>query len=752
MTGVVGGALTRRAFLRTTAAASGGLMLGVSTACGDRRGVGPAVLDASSVAPDASFSPNMFVHLHTSGEVEIVVARSEMGQGVRTSLSAVVADEMEADWSRVTVVQAPGDPAFGDQNTGGSQSVREDFQRLREAGAAARRMLEQAAADEWGVPASQCVGRGHEVRHEATGRALGYGELADAAGRLAVPEDVVLKTPDRFRYIGRPLHGVDNLDITTGAAVYGADTRLPGMVYAAVARCPVVGGLARSYEADGALAVPGVVSVVELSAGPTPPGFAALGGVAVVGETTWAAFEGRDALRVDWDYGPNAAHDSASYRRQLEQAVRAPGRAARSEGDVDAALAAAPQTHSAEYYVPYLCHASMEPPACVASVTDERCEIRAPVQDPQTARNLAAKMLGRSEDLVLLHVTLLGGAFGRKSKPDFVLEAVSISQQLGRPVNLTWSREDDLHHDFYHPLSVQRIEAALESSGRLTGWLHRSAFPSISATFEADVDRPTDGEMALGSTTVPFDVPNLRCEACPAPAHTRIGWLRSVSNIHHSFAVGAFADELAALAGRDPKEYLLELIGPRRIIDIWEGEENAYGVDKSLLPYDTGRLSRVVEVVAGEAGWGRPLPDGRGLGIAAHYCFVTYVGTVVEVSVTDGVLTVHRVDTAVDCGLVVNPDRVRAQLEGAVVFGLSLALHGDITMKEGRVEQGNFDDYPVLRISEVPEIHVHIVESDNPPTGVGEPGVPPVAPAVANAVFAATGRRIRELPIDLTAS
>jgi isoquinoline 1-oxidoreductase beta subunit len=752
MTGVAASALSRRAFIRTTAAAGGGLMLGVSTACGDRGGVGPALAGAASAAPEASFSPNVFVHLHTSGEVEIVVARSEMGQGVRTALSAVIADEMEADWSRVTVIQAPGDPAFGDQNTGGSQSVREDFQRLREAGAAARRMLEQAAADEWGVPASQCEGRGHEVRHEATGRTLGYGDLAETAGRLAVPEDVLLKTPEEFRYIGRPLHGVDNLDIATGAAVYGADVRLPGMVYAAVARCPVVGGSARSYEADGALAVPGVLQVVELPAGPTPPGFAALGGVAVVAETTWAAFEGRDALRVDWEYGPNATHDSVSYRSQLEEAVRTPGRAARSEGDVDAALAGAAQTHAAEYYVPYLCHASMEPPACVASVTDDGCEIWAPVQDPQTARNLAAKMLGRSEDAVLLHVTFLGGAFGRKSKPDFVLEAVSISQQLGRPVNVTWTREDDLHHDFYHPLSVQRIEAALESSGRLTGWLHRSAFPSISATFQADVDRPTDGELALGSTTVPFDAPNLRCEACPAPAHTRIGWLRSVSNIHHSFAVGAFADELAAVAGRDPKEYLLELIGPRRIIDIWEGEENAYGVDKSLLPYDTGRLSRVVEVVAGEAGWGRPQPGGRGLGIAAHYCFVTYVGTVAEVSVTDGVVTVHRIDTAVDCGLVVNPDRVRAQLEGAVVFGLGLALHGDITMKNGRVEQGNFDDYPILRLREVPEIHVHIVESDEPPTGVGEPGVPPVAPAVANAVFAATGQRIRELPIDLTAT
>jgi isoquinoline 1-oxidoreductase beta subunit len=742
--------VTRRAFIRTAASAGSGLVLGVSTPIGDRGGIGPAFASASRMVTEASFSPNVFVHLHTSGDVEIVVARSEMGQGVRTALSAVVADEMEADLARVRVVQAPGDPAFGDQNTGGSQSVRNHFQRLREAGAVARRMLEQAAAGEWDVREAECLGRGHEVRHGPTGRTLGYGDLAEAAGKLAVPEDVTLKTPDEFRYIGRPLDGVDNFDITTGAAVYGADVRLPGMVYAAVARCPVVGGSARSYRAEEALALAGVLQVVELSAGPTPPGFAALGGVAVVAENTWAAFEGRDALRVDWDYGPNATHESASYREALREAVRAPGRAARSEGDVDAALGTAAHTHSAEYYVPYLSHASMEPPACVASVTEEGCEIWAPVQDPQLARNLAAELLQRPRESVDLHVTLLGGAFGRKSKPDFVLEAVSISQQTGRPVKLTWTRADDLRHDFYHPMSVQRIEAALDGSGCTTGWLHRAAFPSISATFEADIDGPTDGELSLGCTTVPFDVPNLRCEACPAPAHARIGWLRSVSNIHHSFAIGAFADELAALAGRDPKDYLLELIGPGRIIDIWEGDENAYGADKSALPYDTGRLRRVVDVAASAAGWGRQLSPGHGLGIAAHYCFVTYVGTAAHVSVSNDTLAIHRIDTAVDCGLIVNRDRVRAQLEGAVVFGLSLALYGDITMKEGRVEQSNFHDYPILRIDELPEIHVHMVESDEHPTGVGEPGVPPVAPAVVNAVFAATGKRIRELPIDLS--
>ncbi|MCK5411024.1 MAG: xanthine dehydrogenase family protein molybdopterin-binding subunit [Gemmatimonadetes bacterium] len=744
------GAVTRRDFLRTTGAAGSGLVLGVSTwSCGDGiHATAEGEAAATALSPDA-FSPNLFVHLYPSGDVEIVVARSEMGQGVRTGLSAVVADEMEADWSRVRVVQAPGDPAFGNQDTDGSRSVRNHFQRLREAGATARRMLEQAAADEWGVPVSECVAREHEVHHGATGQTLAYGDLAEAAGRLPVPEDIDLKSPDEFRYIGRPMAGVDNLDITTGRAGFGIDTRLTGMVYAVVARPPVVGGRVRSYESSSALNVPGVLRVVEIPAAPSPPGFTCLGGVAVVAENTWAAMQGRKALEIDWEYGPNGSHDSASYRVALERAVGVPGRVARSEGDFDAARARAARVHSSEYFVPYLAHAPMEPPACVVSLQEDSCEIWAPVQSPQRAREMAAEIVGLPVEKVTCHVTFLGGAFGRKSKPDFVVEAAYVAREVKAPVQLTWSREDDVRHDFYHAISVQRIEAALDDSGLVTGWLHRTAFPSISATFQAGVVQPTDGELELGCVTVPFDVPNLRCEACEAPSHTRIGWIRSVSNIHHSFAIGCFVDELAALAGRDPKEYLLELIGPPRVIDLWEEESNAYGADKSVYPYDTQRLRRVIEVAAGEAGWGRGLPQGHGLGIAAHYSFVTYVAHVAEVSVADGALRVHRVDCAVDCGLAVNPDRVRAQMEGATVFGLSLALHGEITMRDGRVEQGNFNDYPILRIREVPEIRVHIVESDEPPTGVGEPGVPPVAPAVANAVYAATGDRVRDLPIRL---
>jgi isoquinoline 1-oxidoreductase beta subunit len=390
----------------------------------------------------------------------------------------------------------------------------------------------------------------------------------------------------------------------------------------------------------------------------------------------------------------------------------------------------------------------MEPPACVAHVTDSGCEVWAPVQDPQAAQGVLAGALGMQPQDVIVNVTLLGGAFGRKSKPDFVAEAALLSRQMGAPVKLQWSREDEIKHGFYHACSAQHLEAAVGEDDLPTAWLHRSAFPSIMATFSADAAGPQDFELGLGAFNTPFDIANYQLEACDAPAHVRIGWLRSVANIHHAFAIGSFADELAHAAGRDPRDYLLDLIGPARILDLYDGGASAYGVDTTVYQYDTGRLRNVVERVAQESGWGGPAADGRARGIAAHYSFVTYVAQVVEASVDDrGRIQVHRVDCAVDCGRAVNPDRVRAQVEGAVVFGLSLALHGDITMRNGAVTQGNFNDYPILRLNEAPEIHVHLVESDVIPTGVGEPGVPPLAPALANAVYAATGTRLRELPL-----
>jgi len=390
----------------------------------------------------------------------------------------------------------------------------------------------------------------------------------------------------------------------------------------------------------------------------------------------------------------------------------------------------------------------MEPMACLAHVADGRCEVWAPTQDPQTARAMLAQALGLEMEDVAVNVTLTGGGFGRKSKPDFVTEAALLSRAAGAPVRLQWTREDEIRHGYYHAVSAQRLEAAVGEDGMPTAWLHRTAFPSINSTFAPNVPGPADNELGLGAFSVPFQMPNLRLEACDAEAHLRIGWLRSVSNIHHSFAVNSFADELAHAADRDPKDYLLDLIGPPRILDLYDGGAGGYGEDTAVYPYDTGRLRAVIDRVASESGWGSTLPAGHFKGIAAHYSFVTYVAQVVEASVDDdGRIRVHRVDCVVDCGRAVNPDRVRAQMEGGVIFGLTLALHGEITVRDGAVEQGNFGDYPLLRLNETPEIHVHIVESEAIPTGVGEPGVPPLAPALANAVFAATGQRLRDLPL-----
>ncbi len=745
--------VSRRDFLKTTALAGSGLVLGTFVGCKPRPTAlieaGPEVV-FGAVPDAAAFSPNVFMSIETSGDVYIVATRSEMGQGIRTGLPAVVADELEADWTRVKIVQATGDPKYGDQNTDGSRSIVTLFQPMREAGAAAREMLVAAAAQTWGVPVAECAAENHTVVHRPTGRTLGYGALAATAATLPVPEKPVLKTPDRFRYIGRPLHGVDNHNMVTGRAVYGIDATAPGMLYASIERCPVLGGTVRDYDAAEALKVPGVRQVVELDPVTEPPLFNPLGGLAVIAENTWAAMQGRARLQVTWDYGKHATFASPAFRAELADAVHVPGKVMRAAGDVTAGFAAAAAVVEADYYVPFLAHAPMEPPSALARVEDDACEVWACVQDPQTARTVAADLLGLDPEKVTVHVTLLGGAFGRKSKPDFVGEAVLLSKAAGAPVKVTWTREDEIRHDYYHAASAQYLKAGVDAQGMPVAWLHRSAFPSIGTTFDAATAHPQTWELAMGASNVPFDIPHLRCEAGAAQAHVRIGWVRSVCNIHHSFAVNSFVNELAAQAGRDPRDYLLDVIGAPRTLDIFQDGLSNYGADPARYPYDTGRLRRVIEVASGAAGWGRALPEGRGLGVAAQYSFLTYVAQVVDASVDDdGRVTVHRVDCAVDCGTIVNPDRVRAQMEGAVIFGLSLALYGNITVRDGAIEQGNFDDYPLLRLAETPEIHIHLIESTELPGGVGEPGLPPVAPALTNAIFAASGRRIRELPVQL---
>jgi isoquinoline 1-oxidoreductase beta subunit len=585
---------------------------------------------------------------------------------------------------------------------------------------------------------------------------LGYGALAKAAAALPVPprESLRLKSPKQFRYIGRSAHLLDGPDIVQGKAKYGTDTYLEGMLHAVIARAPVLGGKVRRYDASRALAIPGVVKVVEIEGTPPPAQFQPLNGIAVVANDTWTAMKGRNALEIEWDDGPHATYDSKAYRAELEQAARKPGKVVRERGDVDAAFARAARKVEAEYYIPHIAHATMEPPAATARIVDGRCEVWAPTQSPQVTRDDIAKRLGISPQNVTVHVTLLGGGFGRKSKPDFAIEAALLSKQLdGRPVKVTWTREDDLHHDYFHTVSVERLEAGLDARGKTVAWLHRSVAPTITSIFMPDPRHAAPFELGMGLINLPYDIPNLRMENPPATAHARIGWFRSVSNIPRAFAVQSFVAELAAAAGRDHRDYLLELIGPPRRIDpLSLKDEWNHGESPERYPVDTGRLRRVIEIATREAGWGRKLPKGRGLGLAAHYSFLSYVAAVVEVEVKpDGALVIPRVDVAFDCGPQVNPDRIRSQLEGSVIMGLSLATLGEITFSKGRVEQNNFDTYQVTRIDAAPrEIRTHLVPASDysmPLGGVGEPGVPPIAPALCNAIFAATGKRIRQLPI-----
>jgi len=700
--------------------------------------------------------PKVFVAIAPDGTVTIIAHRSEMGTGVRTSLPLIVAEEMEADWNRVKVQQAHGDEVkYGNQDTDGSRSTRHYLIPMRQIGAAARTMLESAAAKHWSVPVTEVKATNHEVVHAASGRRIGFGDLAADASKEAVPAigSLKLKEAKDFRYLGKgEISIVDLHDITTGAAHYGADIRLPGMKYAVIARPPVTGGKLVSFDGADAMKVSGVEKVMEVKGWPWPSKFQPLGGVAVIARNTGAAIKGRDALKIVWDDGANAKYDSVAYRTELEDAARKPGLVVRKEGDVESALKGADKVITGEYYAPHLAHVSMEPPVAVADVKGDKAEIWAPVQSPGGTREDVAKTLGIPEDNVTINVTLLGGGFGRKSKCDFALEAALLSRELGAPVKVQWTREDDVQHDFLHTVSVERIEAGLDKNGKVIAWRHRSAAPSIGSTFGPGATHQLGLELAMGFVDMPFEIANVQCENPEAAAHTRIGWFRSVSNIPRAFAVQSMVGELAAATKRDQKDMLLELIGSPRILkldsvkDYWNN-----GEPYDSYPIDTARLRGVVELVAQKSEWGRSVPKGHGLGIAVHRSFVSYIATVVEVAIDDkGKLTIPRVDTAIDCGTYINPERIQSQMEGCAIMGLSLAKYGEISFKDGKVQQKNFDDFPVVRMDEAPLVtNVYIVPPgpDTPPSGAGEPGLPPFAPALTNAIFAATGKRIRALPI-----
>jgi isoquinoline 1-oxidoreductase subunit beta len=709
----------------------------------------------AQAAETTTFKPNVYLAIDETGLVTIVAHRSEMGTGIRTGLPMVLADELEADWTRVKVIQAPGDPKYGDQNTDGSRSMRQFYQPMRMAGASARQMLETAAAHVWGVNADDCRARNHMIVHVPTGRQLSFGDAAKVAATLEVPPadhmQLRFKPASERRYVGKSIPIVDLHDIVRGKATYGIDVVLPGMRYASVERCPVYGGKISTFDATEALKMPGVEQVVAIPATPIPSGFYPLGGIAVIATNTWAAQQGRQKLKISWDFGPNESHDSIAYRAQLEATARQPGHVVRTQGNVDNELASATRRISADYFVPYYAHAPMEVPTAVANVVENKCEIWAPTQFPQAARTTVAQVLDLSVENVTVNVTLLGGAFGRKSKPDYVVEAALLSRQIGAPVKVTWTREDEIQHDYYHAICAQHLEAGLAADGLATAWLHRTVFPAIESTFQPNVTHGSAGELQQGVTDMPYEIANVRCENGAATNHVRIGWYRSVYNIPHAFAVCSFADELAAAAGKDPIEYLRQLLGAPRKLDFKAMSVNYpnYGASLDDYPVDTGRLHGVLDLVARNSDWGKSLPSRQGRGVAVHRSFLTYVAAVVQVTVgNDGQITIPRVDVALDCGLVVNPDRVRAQFEGAAIMGISNALYSNISIKQGRIEQSNFGDYLVARTDITPETHVHIVESNAPPAGVGEPGVPPIAPAICNSIFAATGKRIRALPVD----
>jgi isoquinoline 1-oxidoreductase beta subunit len=741
--------VSRRRFLTGGVIAAGALVLGVRYYSKFSHG---GKLPRNTNADHAPLHPSVYLGIEPDGTVWIVASRSEMGTTSRTTLPLIVADELDADWKRVKIEQAIGDSRYGDQNTDGSHSIRSFYDAMRQAGATARFMLIQAAAKQWGVPSAECETDLHVVVHRSTNRKADYGELAGAAAKLPVPsrEELKLKPKTAWRYIGKGEVSYDLEALVTGKAIYGMDARVEGMVYASVEHPPVLGGKVKSYDDKEALKVAGVHQTVAIDPFTPPPAFQPLGGIAVIADNTWAAFQGRKKLSISWDNGPNESYNSDAYKNELRETAHKPAKVVRNVGDVDAEFAKGGKIHEADYYVPLLAHAAMEPMVAVAEFKDGKVTAWAPTQNPQGAQEAIAKELGIAKEDVICHVTLLGGGFGRKSKPDYVVEAAVLSKKVGRPVKVVWTREDDIKFDYYNAVAAMYMKAAVGAHGKPTAWLQRSVFPPIPSIFDVNAVYGDPNHLQQGWTDIPYDLSSLRVENGPAKAHVRIGWLRSVANIYHGFAIQCFTDELAHAAGRDPLDYLLDLIGAPRTIDFKGVDYPNYGATLEAYPWETGRLRHVTEMVAEKYGWGkRKHGKGTGVGIAAHRSFLTYVATIVEVEVNDqGEVRIPRVDMALDAGLVVNPEATRAQFQGAAVFGTSVARSGQITATKGAIDQSNFQDYTLARINEAPfQTNVYIVDSDAPPAGVGEPGVPPFIAALCNAIYAATGKRVRDLPI-----
>jgi isoquinoline 1-oxidoreductase subunit beta len=703
--------LSRRALLKGSLAV--GLTVGFRLL---PRGTGSAHAQTPGV-----FAPNQWLSIDRDGLVTITNSVPEMGQGSMTTTTIIIADELDADWKRIRVEQAPADPqryanpVTRSQAYGGSRGVRDHMEMWRKSAAAARAMLKQAAADEWGVPVDSVDTEPGVVVHRPTGRRLVYGRLVDRAQALPVPQSPTLKTPDQFRYIGKKVHRLDTPEKTTGRGIYGMDVQVPGMLVASIERPPVVsGGKVQSFDATAAKAIPGVKHVVPVTSG-----------IAVVADRFPTAVAGRRALQVTWDLGPMAEVGSEQISREYAALSGRPGQVARKDGDVEQALAAGGRTLEAAYEVPFLEQACMEPMNATARITPDGCVVWAPTQNPGGTQATAARIVGVPPERVTVNTTLLGGGFGRRGEIDFVVDAVETAKAVGAPVKVMWTREDDLQHGFYRPATYNVFRAALGVAGAPGAWWHRIVGPGILAQKGLlPATATVDPAAVAGARDLPYDIPNLQVEWLSTDFGVPVGFWRSVGSSQNAFITESFIDELAHLAGRDPFEYRRALLAK------------------------SPRHKAVLELAADRANWGSRPPAGRARGIAVAFSYGSYAAHVIEASVDpDGAVRVHRVVCAIDCGIAVNPDQVKAQMEGGAVYALTAALYGQITLERGRVQQSNFDTYPMMRINEIPAVEAHILDSGEAPGGLGEPGVPPVAPALCNAIFALTGKRVRTLPI-----
>ncbi|MBZ5646681.1 MAG: xanthine dehydrogenase family protein molybdopterin-binding subunit [Acidobacteriia bacterium] len=689
---------TRRDFLKVTGAAGAGLVIGFHL---------PSSLQAAPNDP-AAFEPNVWLQIDPAGKVTITCAKSEMGQGVRTSLPMIVAEELDADFAHVAVKQAMGDPKYGQQLTGGSTSVRTSLEKLRKAGATARAMLVAAAAKEWSVDAGAC----HTDKGFVTGpggKRASYGSLAAAAAKLPVPKNVKLKDPKDFKIIGQPLPRTDLGEKVSGKAQFGIDVRLPGMLVANIARCPVFGGKVAKFDAAKAKAVPGVKHVVQVSSG-----------VAVVGDSYWSAHKGREALEITWDEGPHARMNSADISQRFAELAKGEANVGEKHGDAGSALSQAAQKIEATYEVPFLAHATMEPMNCAASVKGNDIEVWAPTQFPENLREQGSSLLDVKPEQIKVHVTFLGGGFGRRAESDYALDALAVSKAISAPVKVVWSREDDMQHDWYRPASYHVLSGGLDAKGKLVAWKHRVVAPSIGGQRGWVKPGALDKDALDAAVELRYSIPNLLVDYVMANTGVPAGWWRSVYASQNALATESFIDELAAAAKTDPLEFRLAIANPR--------------------------AAGVLKLAAEKAGWGKPA-GGRAQGIAMAFSFGTYVAHVAEVSLEHGIPRLRRVVAAVDCGMYVNPAIIEAQIMSAVVFGLS-GMRSAITVQNGRAQQSNFHDFEVPRLNDVPNVEVHLVKSGEKPGGIGEPGLPPLAPAVLNAMAAATGKRVRKLPLS----